>query len=170
MIEQLEALQRGALVKRYHSHPVRENQNIGHHSHSVAMLLWMLTGGTNAYHLMAALTHDLGEQETGDIPAPAKRALGIRDQVNSMEAKFLKNFGFDFGELSENEQRQLKLADALDGMLHCVTERMMGNRFIESVYLTFVSYARRLVDCNANFEEAIFNDMQLLWSKANESE
>lgn len=117
----------GGLTERFHTRPgLRRNTN-AQHQHGVAMLcFWLAEEKPSAALLMAALTHDLAEQVTGDVPAPTKWRIGseLLDQLeDDARALYLGRFTLD-----EDEQRKLRLADALDGLLYCSTELQLGNR------------------------------------------
>jgi 5'-deoxynucleotidase YfbR-like HD superfamily hydrolase len=131
----------GGTVKRFHTTPtLHENKN-GQHQWGTAMLAYILSSNKPSVNLlMACLTHDLAEKVYGDTPAPAKRALGIRATINNLEAQFLEANEAMF-ELTDDERQILKLADILDGMLRCVYERMLGNRWVDVVYQRFHGYA-----------------------------
>jgi 5'-deoxynucleotidase YfbR-like HD superfamily hydrolase len=92
--------------------------------------------------LVHAVAHDAAEHATGDIPSPTKRALGIRPQVDSFEAALMNSVGLELPPLDEHNAHILKLADALDGVLYCLNERMLGNRLIEVVFRNFCHYVR----------------------------
>lgn len=166
----LETLRRGALTKRYHGFSTIEGQNVGHHSHSVGILLWLITGGTTGYHMMAALTHDMGEYIVGDLPSPTKRALGdaARAQIDDLEKNVLAAASLDFLELSPEEQQQLKLADIFDGLLFCITERSLGNQNIRGAYYTYRDYAEHAVDKNNERHACIFRALQTMWRQVDE--
>lgn len=124
----------GGLVTRFHTRSGIKPSTDAAHSHGVAMLcffLWEGSGNSDyklAQLLMAALTHDLAEQSVGDVPAPTKWAVpGMAAQLEEMENTTLARYGLDFG-LNESEQRILKLADSLEGLLYCASEASTGNR------------------------------------------
>lgn len=138
----------GGAVSRFHTHDTIKPQTVAQHSFGVACLVWLLSNETaTAHELMAALTHDLGERITGDIPSPAKRALNIRAKVGEVEEEVLRRSMMDFGEtLTVEQQLRLKLADALDGLAFCTQERMRGNRNMNDVQCTYEQYARDLLE------------------------
>ena len=146
----------GGAVKRFHTTPTLQTNTVAHHSHGVAMLLWLLTNGTaSADLLMAGLTHDLGEQVIGDIPAPAKREVGPAgmEGLNLMERAALAGRGMAFP-LSPEDGRLLKIADCMDGMLFCISERRLGNESIVPILVKFDSYIRALNgDCGAIYAQ-----------------
>lgn len=145
MKQQLEFMVLGAEVKRYHTVTTLREETVGHHSHSVAMLVLVLDPGATAPMLKAALLHDMAEQVTGDIPSPAKREYGIGDQVDALEDRLLTESGWAYPGLSESERRTLKLADIASGALFCIREMELGNVRARVVFDRYMSYARSMV-------------------------
>jgi 5'-deoxynucleotidase YfbR-like HD superfamily hydrolase len=89
--------------------------------------------------LKAALTHDLEEGLTGDIPAPAKWDGG--NVLDALEAKVRKYYEIPCPELSDLERGYLKAADFLDACLSCLEQRMLGNQFVDIVFERLKQYA-----------------------------
>lgn len=136
----------GSEVSRYHTVRTIVTETVGHHSHGVAMICVLLTGGEPSANLLtAALIHDLAEHQTGDIPSPAKREYGIGDQVSELEDRLLSSAGIPMPLLSQKEQRLLKLADIAQGMLYCIRETQMGNANMGVVFHRYRSYAESMV-------------------------
>lgn len=180
----LDIIRRGGDTVRYHGVPVHINQRIDSHSGQVAALTTVIvpkaTWERRATLLMAALAHDLAEFKFGDIPAPAKRELGIREVVGAAEEEFLGKYGFSH-ELGEADKRVLKIADAAEGCLHCVHERMMGNQYIgERCFYNFWGYLRDELQMGGIFggegkrfigvelgEVAVSSYIHNAWTKAN---
>lgn len=145
--QQVRTLFDGSAVKRFHTIPTVTENTVGQHSHGVAMFAWLLEPNCSKNLLLAALMHDLAEQYTGDVPSPAKRALGIRDEFGIIEHRLLATVFFNVeGVLLKKEATVLKLADCADGMLFCARERMYGNRskMIKSAYKNYCSYVNAI--------------------------
>lgn len=173
---------KGGEVKRFHTVPTLQEQNIADHSFGVAMVCAYLAGqeppGVGVALLMAALTHDLAEQEFGDMPAPAKRAMPdvmrdghgpetFREMFGKMEQAALQAQGLDWEELlTEQEKRWLKLADAAEGCFRCIRERAMGNRLIIPVWVNFISYVEGLCDHDNEAEHALYARLYYDWKTA----
>jgi 5'-deoxynucleotidase YfbR-like HD superfamily hydrolase len=137
-------------VQRYHtSSRVKEKQLLGQHSAGVAMayvvLCQTLGQGIDPNGVLVALTHDMGEFYTGDMPAPAKRAMNLRDAFDAAENKARSVFGVDFG-CGEQTLQLVKIADAIDGMLHCLWEANGGNRAALAVFDVFNNYVSELLE------------------------
>lgn len=133
--------QTGAEVVRYHTLTTLVKETVGHHSHGVAMTCYILDPNCSRELLLAALTHDLAEQVTGDIPSTAKRMYGVSDTVTSLEDSVMTMAKLPFPSLSEHEARLLKLADLAQGALFCARELSLGNRRMRVVFDNYISYA-----------------------------
>ena len=65
--------------------------------------------------------------------------------------------------LTEEEHRQLKVADCFDGLMFCVEERRRGNRYVTSVAQTYTKY---LDDMElSSIEAEIFMLIVQKWNK-----
>lgn len=144
MKQTLDFIINGAEVKRYHTVKTHTQETVGHHSHGVATLCLLFDPNPSTSLLKAALLHDLTEQFTGDIPSPAKRELGIANDIGVLEKRLMQNAGISMPALSNNERRTLKLADIAHGALFCLKEMSMGNVDIKKVYDRYISYAEEL--------------------------
>lgn len=117
----------GGLVERFHTRAGLRPCTDAAHSHGVAMLCVFLSEVVpSAQLLMEALSHDLAEQYSGDMPAPAKWALGS-ERSEALERAVRSEYDLLFP-LTANERRTLELADALEGVLWCAHEVAMGNK------------------------------------------
>lgn len=145
---QVRTLFDGSAVRRFHTMCTVTENTVGQHSHGVAMFCMLLEDGNpSAALLMKALTHDLAEQYTGDVPSPAKRALGIRKEFGEVEEQLLATVEFSI-EITEREEKVLKLADCADGMLFCARERTLGNKskMIKAAYKFYNSAVITILD------------------------
>lgn len=139
-------LRRSGRVRRYHTEELLKPQDVAQHSYGVAWLCWWLCQGqVSAALILHALAHDAAEHALGDIPSPTKRELGIRQQVDAAEARLMALHSIVLPDLSDFENKVLKLADALDGVLHCVHELELGNQTLYAVFLNFHRYGLELV-------------------------
>lgn len=150
MVDTIVFLQRAGLTRRYHAESVIKDQTVGTHSFNVAWLCCMLTNGApGELLLLHALAHDAAEHVTGDIPAPTKRGLGIRNHVGQLEDRLLAANGLGervLGRLDTHSAHVLKLADALDGVLYVLHERQMGNLTLAPAFRNYTRYVRELID------------------------
>ena len=62
----------GGEVKRYHTLSTIGEQTVGSHSWGVAVILNWLEPQISKHAILKALTHDVAEKQTGDMPAPTK--------------------------------------------------------------------------------------------------
>ena len=170
--EQLLFVRDGGHTLRYHTVHRIEHERVGQHSFGVAWLCYLLSPQVvSPVLLMHALGHDVAEWQTGDIPAPTKFALGIKEAVDTHEAGLMEAMGFRWPDLTTAEERLLKLADAMDGMLSCTRERALGNTLIKTCYVKFAEYARNLLDDEAPAEAPeyqLYLAISELWKEANQ--
>jgi len=144
LVAQLNFIRRGGLVKRYHTVNTINPNTVAHHSFGVAWLVHLLTDGCSYDLIIAALAHDLAEQVTGDISSPTKRRFPVMaEMVQQMEDEILESHGM-FVQLTAADQRILKMADCLDGMLFCINEIELGNAAVIEVYNRYQNYVQEL--------------------------
>lgn len=163
----LQLIIKGGAVKRYHNEMVTP-QTVGHHSYGVVWLCWLLTSGkASAALLINANAHDTAEGAVGDVPAPTKRAIpGLKEMLDKYEERALLNAGINLPEITKEEQRILKLADVMEGMMYCIAERATGNQNAEGIYENFQQYAAKL---GLHGEEiTLFNELQKGWDYVSE--
>lgn len=118
-------------TQRYHTELLLKPQDVAQHSFNVAWLCWLLSDrDPSAQLIMMALAHDAGERWTGDLPSPTKRAAGLGDAFDALEAAQTAKVGWTAPPLSAIERKILKLADVLDGAFYCLRELMLGNTMV----------------------------------------
>ena len=140
MRDLIEFIHNGGGVRRFHTVRTLTDNTVAEHSFGVAWFAWLLTEGTaRPKLLMACLAHDLAEQLVGDVPSPAKRALGVGNDLDELENKILEGQGLSFS-LTPEEQRTLKLADCFDGMMFCLRERKMGSTLTNDAFFAYAGY------------------------------
>ena len=189
MRDQIDFIYRAGDVTRFHTMVTLRPQTLGHHQWHVAMLAHVLYGqdepGLTPAFLMACLTHDMSEEKFGDMPAPAKRDLDepfpdFREKYGELEQLHLSKFGMDWEKfLTEEEKRRLKFCDSMEGLLHCVGERALGNKQITGAFRNFRNYVGQLLEdipdvplekrepTPAEREWELFNYAVELWRHAN---
>ena len=149
----LNALRSGG-TQRYHTHAARmlKTQDVAQHSYNVALLAYMLSRGTaDSAVILHALCHDSGEHWVGDVPAPTKRSLGIREKLGDEEDRVITEMlGLQLPPLSYPQGLRLKLCDSLEGALYCCTEINMGNKTMIGVLQNFVDYVDELTANHAD--------------------
>lgn len=140
-------LREGASTKRYHTQRRIRSETVGQHSHGVLWLCWYFADRRpTANLLLAASAHDLAEQPMGDIPSPAKRAMGqiFSQEFDAKEETYLATHGLVF-ELSDEEKIILKTADLMDGLFSCLEERVMGNNFACIAFGNYANYIKEFI-------------------------
>lgn len=143
---QIELLAAAGRVKRFHNTPTILTQTVGEHTWLVMGLVLMLCEDMDrtriADILYAAFMHDVPEAATGDIPAPAKRAMGNEGRMDlaCYESRVLKWAGMTEPDLSEEEARTVKIADILEGVIRCRIEVALGNSHAHDIGFKFSQY------------------------------
>ena len=144
-MKNLQLVDDGGFVKRYHTQHTIHQQTVGHHSFNVAWICEFITAGAASRNLlMAALQHDIAEFHVGDVPAPTKRRVTeVKELFDAIENEVLIEHGHpDYvSMLTDEEKAILKVADCLEGMLFCLRELKMGNLHAETAYHNFQNYA-----------------------------
>lgn len=150
-LERMAYVRRALNVRRYHQHTTLEVDTVGKHSAGVAMFLLVLDPDCRKEVLVAAITHDLGEFEIGDLPAPTKRRVSAacKSELDALEDAMLHELGFGV-DLTDEEHALLKLCDYLDGYTFSVEERERGNRSMKIVGDNFASYIPQYLDLHAD--------------------
>lgn len=157
MKNKLAFIMAGGAVQRFHTRRSIHPQSVAEHSFGVAWLVWLLAGGRpSTALLMAALGHDLAEHVTGDLPAPAKRAMDLGATFDQYERIAMAEVGIHLSSLTDEEARVLKLADTLDLLLYCHRELSMGNSRMQEVLVRGISYVEEMRPLSPH-EELIFH-------------
>jgi 5'-deoxynucleotidase YfbR-like HD superfamily hydrolase len=170
--DQIMYVRTGGHTERFHTKRTLTQDFVGHHSFNVAWLAHFMSihlGQVERYTLLlAALEHDLPEQEFGDVPAPAKRGMGIREVWGEHERDLNHQMGCGYEDaLSGEGKRILKIADAVDGMFHCAMERALGNQTMRGCFENFQEYAAELLDIGKHHERIVFELAQEAWTEVN---
>jgi 5'-deoxynucleotidase YfbR-like HD superfamily hydrolase len=120
----MKTVRNGMRVRRFHTVDLLVSETVGHHSANVAMLCHVLHPDASKELILAALTHDLVEQHTGDIPATAKWEHPTLAMCLAAIEDVRTEYEF---ELTDIERRVMKQADMLDLCYKCMEEMSMGN-------------------------------------------
>jgi 5'-deoxynucleotidase YfbR-like HD superfamily hydrolase len=114
-------------VKRYHTQVTIKEQDLAAHQWGVAMICQEIYPG-DIKLIKAALVHDLGESQTGDIPYTAKRLYPTLSEISDMaEEAFAKKHGI-YTDLDDKESHCLRWADMFECYLFSRRESWMGNQ------------------------------------------
>lgn len=144
--ETLNLILEGGRVTRFHTRSFLKAETNAEHSFFVAWVCWWcMAGNPSAALLMAALSHDLPEHVTGDLPSPTKKLLnGVMDEWEHklyMDAEVL-NYAMM---LNSEELYVFKFADLCAGWLKCVYERELGNLTLIPVQGRYRAYIFELL-------------------------
>ena len=120
-------LQSGDVV-RYHNHIGMDKQLLSTHQWGVALIMQYIYPECSKEAILEALTHDVGEYHTGDVPAPVKwRNLNIREVIENMELEFKNKLDLWWAkDIEPMGCDALKVADTLEGMWYCVQQLQNG--------------------------------------------
>jgi len=173
VLSTIATIRRGLVVRRFHQRYTAVVDTVGSHSAGVACIVLALYRGAlpSAELLAAALTHDLGEQVTGDIPSPVKKSLDAltKNRLEDMECELLGECGLLYV-VTDEEYVVLKFADNLDGFIFCCEELMRGNSLITSVGATYHQYLSDTVikfgGCPTEIQVSIikmFKEISYVW-------
>jgi len=142
---QLQLLNRGNLVNRFHTTPTIKQETVGHHSATVAGILLILWPTLVDVDLLKyAIFHDSAEFITGDVPSPAKKSMD-RTALDLLEAGVYRNHEFVLPDLSPIQRKIFKFADNLAGVSACASELRMGNFAVIEALQNFTSYLDRSI-------------------------
>lgn len=139
--DQLNAALQSGHVMRFHTRRTLHPQNVAAHSANVALIAYALSGGRPSTELLlAALTHDMEERWTGDVPAPVKWASPALDaELDRLGAQWRQEHtGLETFPLTEEERRVLKAADYIDGAMFCYYEMQSGSRVLRATLERYI--------------------------------
>lgn len=156
----IEIIHLGGSTQRFHTTRTITPNTVAEHSFGVAWACYILSSGKpSASLLMAALAHDLPEFITGDIPSPAKRKMNI--DTSEIDDGVLSLVGEGLMDLLSSEERTLKLADCLDGMMFCVREKSLGNKTMGDIFGKYCEYIEELGP--SGVEKHLYDKVVGLW-------
>ena len=174
LAQQIETWRRGLLVRRYHQRFTHEPDTVGKHSAGVALFVNMIDPTARKELILAAISHDLGEVELGDIPAPTKRALDAKSKaaLDRIENEVLDSLGHGY-ELTGDEHLILKIADYCDGLCYSTEELRRGNKDLYQVGANYSAYLlelKRRIPSHAhwaNMAANIIETVRFNWGDSN---
>lgn len=146
-----------AQIKRYHSTPLHQNENVAEHCFYVALIARALCSvleengqEVNKCEVMEkALVHDMEEMFSGDIAQPFKYAdpelKKLIDKLNEksidkafegLPKKLAEHFKFlwsDYHAGNKMEDKVIKIADRLSLVSYCLEQIKLGNKFMVEI-------------------------------------
>ena len=135
-----------SFVERWNIAPRSYRQSVAEHSYYVILYASTLCYRLNIQDnerlqiMEAAMSHDMAEIRTGDLPGPAKRAVVDRDKLLAYEHSFLLELGCTPHNLTEKGWQIIKAADTIDAYYWCAVECAQGNMMMR--YEKDVAYDR----------------------------
>ena len=131
---------RGGAIKRYHTLEIIGEQAVASHSWGVAIILQFLEPNVSKQAILRALTHDVAELFTGDVPAPVKwDNPDLVEVLKRIEDKYESDIGIEY-ELTPQEIALGKQADMFELLVFCVRQRRLGNTNMNEVFSNGVEY------------------------------
>lgn len=119
-------------IKRWHTAHTIKEQDVAAHSWGVAMICEFIRPGDHKL-VMAALTHDTAEAETGDVPFQVKyNHPSIAKAVSEVEFMYDKYHDIIW-DLTPVQQKCLKWADMFELYLWATREVSLGNAYMVRV-------------------------------------
>jgi|TARA_R100001594_G_scaffold150408_1_gene211473 5'-deoxynucleotidase YfbR-like HD superfamily hydrolase len=134
-------------VKRYHTVATLGEQTNATHCWGVAVIARYLYPEINKDLLLNTLLHDVGEIDTGDIPATVKWANPeLKQKLDAIEDKLMKELDISY-KMTTKERKILKQADMFELLFFCLKQRKLGNRHVSRI---FGNGVEKLSDGNLN--------------------
>jgi 5'-deoxynucleotidase YfbR-like HD superfamily hydrolase len=104
------------------------------------MILQYLDPNVSKEAILRALTHDVAELFTGDVPAPVKwDNPDLVEVLKRIEDKYESDIGIGY-RLSPEETVLGKQADMFELLVFCVRQRRLGNTNMNEVFSNGVEY------------------------------
>lgn len=143
--ENFEEVYLSGFVKRHHTNPSDVVQLNSAHQWGVAMVLEHLMPECSKLAIMSALSHDVAERWTGDVPAYAKwNSVELTKILGELEVAIEKMLGIDYGtvpdedvmvrpHLTQKEIVAIKLSDLCELLLFSKYRIALGDTFFYGV-------------------------------------
>ena len=130
--EHINIMREAGAVTRWHTIPHIGVDTVANHSWNTTTLLLELNPTASRALIVYMLNHDVTERWIGDIPASAKGMFptisqGVKEAESFLEHKFNLP-GTD--DLDEDERRWARAIDALEAVLWCHEQIIMGNQMV----------------------------------------
>lgn len=136
-------------VRRYHTQGDVAVQNLADHSGRVALLLMMIWPNARPQLTQAAVTHDIGEKATGDLPYYVKKELPpeVMDAIDELDQRYVREHLKlpDFN-LEPHEKAMVKICDYLELMIYCDEQpQTRGARHIAKTGASLIGVMAKLL-------------------------
>ena len=116
-----------AFLKRHHRDITLQTEHLAVHHWIVAMLTIRLEPKISRAAIIYALTHDIGEHYTGDMPSPVKRSNKLVEAELELLESQHNPYYFIKDAISDGERELVHLCDILAYILFCLQEIDLGN-------------------------------------------
>lgn len=147
LYDKIKFIYAGGKLKRFHARDTLTEQNIADHSFGVAwltILQYDIESPPRSAVIMAAMSHDLGEHIAGDVPGDTKKRVPeLKAIMNRLEDEALASVGLTFS-LTNAEERIIKFADLMEGLMFCIRERHLGSRVCEPIWSNYWKFAMEM--------------------------
>ena len=142
MIDSIFEIMACGVDNRYHTLDTIGEQSIASHSWGVAIILEYLEPNVSKDLIMKALTHDVTEAYTGDMPSPIKWSHPeFKEILNRVEEEYEEVLGIDqYNIISDEEKILYKQADMFELLFFCMKQRRMGNTNMNKVFSKGVEF------------------------------
>jgi hypothetical protein len=139
----------GNAVLRFHAVRTLRKQTVGEHVSNMLGLYFSITDEPSMDIVRAILVHDMAEQYTGDIAAPAKVDNPDFDKaLDVVEALWMEKYGIfpAHKTMSPVDTWVLNWLDIVDLCYFCKTDLAMGNTMIAPMYRRALKYLEILMN------------------------
>lgn len=131
--EQVKAYREGGLVERCHTTPHIGTYNVAIHSYNLVGMILVLHPSPGVPLIQAAMSHDLPERWTGDIPYPAKFSYAPLDKASKELEQFIKAYTGTLDHLNDEDKKWLKALDLAELFCWAVDQIHMGNQNVRQI-------------------------------------
>jgi 5'-deoxynucleotidase YfbR-like HD superfamily hydrolase len=147
-VQRVKFAREAGAVRRLHIHRIIGEYDIAQHTYGALCLLRVLNPDAPSRLLWAILSHDKPERLTGDIPSPAKYNCHWFDKEKyaKHEDEILAGTGFNWDELTPEEEQWLKAIDALEFFLFCLDQEQLGHRGLSKPKRKIMRYIEMEID------------------------
>lgn len=153
-------------MKRYHTFPILGEQVVGHHTHNMLSMLFVLHSGPSITLIKAVHYHDKGEYRVGDAPSPAlKEHPRLGEAYEEAQKRVLwEEFGVNQDILCEDEACWLHALDKLEAYFFAIDQLQLGNQNAREIILNLVTSFQSL-HRNGNLPQPVKELLEDEWSR-----
>lgn len=132
-------------VKRYHTVTTIGEQNNGHHTLRMLIILrYLLDDNVPSDLIWATVYHDLPEKETGDIPAMVKwEQPVIATAFANIERRWYSEMDIT-AKVAPHDKLVLDLADKMELVWYCTEQMQLGNTYMRNIRDRGIKFCRSI--------------------------